>query len=295
MLGSLLKILCIFGWCLLFLLVFLVVVLLLVVFYPVAYRVEGRKDEKNLFLKACATWLFGLVRVRYEYPSPGKVIVRVCFFTVFDSGKTSGKRADKKKECETAAGDMHPCPTDTPQSDAGSQTDDKLHSDPLSVQSSNQQDAGEEDSAISERLRTLWEKIIYTIRQICDKIRKIYESLDYYLALIQEEDTKLLFTHVMIRLRQIFKSICPRKISGEIHFGTGSPDTTGYGMALYGIVSPYLGKNLTVTPDFEEKVLEGKLQMKGHVILAVLVYHGLRVILDRRLRHFIKMMKREVK
>ena len=66
-------------------------------------------------------------------------------------------------------------------------------------------------------------------------------------------------------------------------------------MAVYGMLSPYLGQNLTVTSDFEEKVLEGQLSMKGRIILAVLVYHGLRAILDRRLHYFIKKMKREVK
>ena len=294
MLGSLLKILCIFGWCLLFLFIFLLVVLVLIFFYPLSYRAEGRKDEENLFLQACVTWLFGLVRVRYEYPSPGKVIVKVFFFTVFDSGKKPGKRKDTKKECEkTASGDRHPNPKD--QSNADPQTANKSLSDSLSGQSAEQATDDAKDSGIAERIWALWEKIIYTIRQICDKIRKIFESLNYYTALLEEEDTKLLFSHVLVRSKQILKSVRPRKISGEIRFGTGAPDTTGYGMALYGIVSPYLGQNFTVTPDFEEKVLEGKLKMKGHIILAVLVYHGLRVILDHRLRYFIKMMKREVK
>lgn len=300
MLGSLLKILCILGWCLLFLVLFLAAVILLVLFYPVSYRIEGQKNEECLELKARISWLSGFLRVRYEYPSPGNILIKVLGFTVFDSGKPKKEKNkdDKSSSNQTSSG--------TKQTDTTTQADSASQSDPTPQPGTDSQSestsritgddsSGREETAASGRIRALWEKILYTIRQICDKIKKIYESFDYYLVLLQAEDTKQLFSHVMMRVGRILKSIRPRQISGEVHFGTGSPDTTGYGMAVYGMLSPYLGQNLTVTSDFEEKVLEGQLSMKGRIILAVLVYHGLRAILDRRLHYFIKKMKREVK
>ena len=305
MLGILWKILCVLGWCLLFLIILLIVMLLLVLFYPVSYRIAGKKDEENLSFNVRAAWLAGLLRFKYDYPSPGRAIVKVLGITVFDSGKTikkedtEGKQKieqDKEQEADNIRQSG-----DTPHTESDLQSDEVAQPGNSSQPESEPQTSGEEppsgtqDAGITGRIRAVWEKILYTIRNVCDKIKKIYESLDYYAAILREEDTKQLFSHVWLRVSRILKSIRPRKIVGSVHFGTGSPDTTGYCMALYGMLSPYLGQNLTVTPDFDDKVLEGQLSVKGRIVLAVLGYHGLRAFLDRRLHYFIKKMKREVK
>ncbi len=127
------------------------------------------------------------------------------------------------------------------------------------------------------------------------KGKEVLGKVGFYWGLMREEDTLQLFSHGMFRLGRILKSIRPRRVKGWLHFGTGSPDTTGYCMALYGMLSPYLGNAFAVTTDFEEAVLEGELDTRGHVLVAVLLFHVVRVLLDRRFHALIRKLKREGK
>jgi hypothetical protein len=85
MLTILFKILSILGILLLILLGIALVVILLVLFFPVCYKMSGKKNVQEMQFTAKIKWLFGLVRVSYSYPVPGKLLAKVLFFTVYDS------------------------------------------------------------------------------------------------------------------------------------------------------------------------------------------------------------------
>ena len=73
--------------------------------------------------------------------------------------------------------------------------------------------------------------------------------------------------------------------------GTGSPDTTGYLYGIYGMLLPKLGKGVCVTPDFEQAIVEGDLKASGHFTVACVLFHSLRLVLDRRLRQLINKIR----
>lgn len=136
-----------------------------------------------------------------------------------------------------------------------------------------------------------FQKIKYTIRSICDKIKEIWDNISYYLELLQEEPTRQFITHVRLRAGKMLKRIMPRRIRADIRFGTGSPDTTGYLYGVFCMISPRMGSSVTVTPDFEEAVLQGQFDVSGHVTSGILLWNLCRVVLDRRLRHLIRKIR----
>ena len=87
MLTILFKIMSILGILLLILLGIALVVILLVLFFPVCYKISGKKNAEEMQFAAKMKWLFGLVRVSYSYPVPGKLLAKVLFFTIYDSSK----------------------------------------------------------------------------------------------------------------------------------------------------------------------------------------------------------------
>lgn len=310
MLGILFKIFAILGLLVLAVVILLLIILLLVMIYPVSYRLWWEKSAENMLVKAKASWLLGLLKVNFEYPSPGTVIVKLLGFTVFDSGKEA-KPAHKAKKSEKGK----------PATDKDNKTDSMVAKDvgddsmvvkeaDISTEQPNdsmeqasvgQTDGYHSDTADSNinngfvaRIRNLIHTIKEKIRQIFVKIKNTRELAEYYLNLLKEEDTLLLFSKILTGSGKIIKSIRPKKIKGQLLLGTGSPDTTGYAMAVYGILSPYLGQNLVLTPDFEDKVFTGRLYVKGRIITGILLIHGLKIALDRRLHSFIKKLKREV-
>lgn len=104
MLDIILQILPVLGIILLVLLCVIIVFLLLVLFFPVSYKISGKKDAEAFSLSARVNWLFGLLRVRYEYPEPGRLTVRILWFRLYDSGTVEHEEKATGKEKETTKG-----------------------------------------------------------------------------------------------------------------------------------------------------------------------------------------------
>ena len=103
MLGIILKILALLGWLLLFVIILLLSLLLLVAIYPISYRIWWEKNTEHMFVKAKASWLAGFLNVRFEYPSPGNVVVKLFGITVYDSGKAPKEPGKKKSKAKKTA------------------------------------------------------------------------------------------------------------------------------------------------------------------------------------------------
>lgn len=322
MLGIILKILALLGWLLLFVIILLLSLLLLVAIYPISYRIWWEKNAEHMFVKAKASWLVGFLNVRFEYPTPGNVVVKLSGITVYDSGKAPKEPATKKgkakkiKDVETDAvhenssggssttqtdvvdesnvtqGDISGG-SDVMQDDISSGADTARHDTDKTDADNDAFDAAT-DNGLKARICNAIEKIKTKVKQIIEKIKNIRELAAYYINLLKEEDTTRLLSKIFTGSGKLLKSIRPRKIKGQILLGTGSPDTTGYAMAVYGILSPYLGQNLVLTPDFEDNVFSGRLFVKGRIIVGILLIHGGKIALDRRLHLFLKKLKREV-
>ncbi len=155
---------------------------------------------------------------------------------------------------------------------------------------------GQEETGAEEPRGGFFEKfkkIKYTISSIYDKIKEIWKNISYYTALLQEEDTRQLWAYGKLRAAKVLKNIRPRHIRADILFGTGAPDTTGYVFGMYCMFYPVLGTEVLVTPDFERAVLEGRLDISGHITVFVLVVNVVRLMMDKKLQAFIRKMKKE--
>lgn len=326
MMSIAIKILSILGILFLCLLGLVLLAFLLVLFFPIQYRVTGRKNEKKINLSVRVSWLFGLLRILFDFPDPGNILVKVLPITVFDSGKLFGEgtedgdkgdknerknKAEKKKSVEnqseiTASGEgfeksessentdkIGKTSTDQTGQEAELQKEknDQPGQDNTVSQGQNDRDSQENISKKKGGFFKKFEKIKYTIRNIYDKIKNVWENISYYIELLRDEETKQLFNHAMFRIGKILKSIRPRKIRGNILFGTGAPDTTGYAYGVYGMLSPFIGDKLIVTPDFTQTILEGEIYIAGHITIFTILWNGLKLLLDKKLRRFMKKMK----
>lgn len=310
MLSITLKVLSILGILLLCLLGLVILLVLLALFFPVSYRLTGRKDAEEISVSVRVSWLFGLLRVLFDYPEPGKILVKVLPFTVFDSGKEPG--SDGKSKESSGGSEEKPGRGSGAEKEGreekkegnGSSADPGQGSQTAAGRGQNEEQAEkseqkpemqepsrEETDRADPLILKKFKKIKYTICSIYDKIKNIWENISYYMELLREEETRLLFSHVVFRLGKILKSIRPRRIRGQVLFGTGSPDTTGYAYGVYGMLSPFLGTRLLVTPDFTRAVLEGELDIAGHITVYTIIWNGLKVLLDKKLRRFIQKMK----
>ncbi len=323
MMGIILKILSVLGILLLVLLLLALAALLLVLFFPVVYRIEGRREpaaagqEESFAMAASvkADWLFGMLRLRYAYPDPGKVTLKLLWMTLLDSSTEKGsvEKASMEK-AESLGNEEEHGPEETIPEEASRQEPAKEGNSSFAAGSNGSpgddsqgnashgtRDLGQEDeNAAGGEKFSKFDKIKYTFQKIYVKIKKMWENISFYVRLLQEEDTKALFGHACTRLGRILKCIRPRRLKADVLFGTGAPDTTGYltgfyAALSYGMLLPALGNSkhysINITPDFERAILQGWIYAAGHITIAKAVWQALLLVKDRKLHRLLHKLK----
>ena len=280
MLTILFKILSILGIVLLILLGIALVVILLVLFFPISYKAAGKRTAEEFWITARVKWLFGLLRMNCDYPDPGKICVKFLFFTLYDSSVEKPEKTDRTST-ETTGNEKTPASAEQtieehPPESVGT---------PKLIEA--EDPAGEAPGKTTDRLYAFFTRIRYTVRKICDKIKNILENIAFYKNLWNDPDTQGLLKHAGKRFGHIWKRLRPRKLTVNATVGTGSPDTTGYLYGIYGMVLPKLGKGICITPNFEQAILEGDFKASGHFTAACVLFHSVRLLLDRRLRELL--------
>lgn len=394
MLHIILTIVKIIGILLLVLLALVLFVTAAVLFVPIRYRLNGEKEGDRLSVRAEVFWFMHLLRVGAIYPEPGRIIVKLLWFTLYDSGseeKSEKKEKKQKKKKSIEGGETEEKQRRQEDSErtagesiaaGGSESTEKERTaeeqtvqeqkiqewkipeqipqgqkmpEPKTQEWNKQEwklqeqwehrrwleeysgddleknigditedDFEEEDweeekeqgepegigrliKAFKEKVTGFFGKIAdilrkiknavkniwYTIKRLCDRIVEIRNNISYYIEVFGEEETKQAFLTCRQELKRIWKNIRPTKCRAELMIGTGEPDTTGYILAMHGILYPIIGNDIVIEPDFENQVLEGKLFLKGRVTVFVLLYAVLKIYFNKNIRYFLKRFKRE--
>lgn len=301
-----LQILAVIGIVLLVLLALLILTVLVVLFVPIRYRASGEKEADRIEGVAAVSFLYPFLSFKWQRAgNENRWALRLLGIKLkgspkVDKGKTTepektekGKvaepeKTDKGKAEETAQAAK-------PEKAAEPVKEEKQPATP-SVQNAEAEDAARqaEETGTQETDRGSSEKKArFTISGLCDKMEKIRDNVEYYKERLTAEENRLFLKRTKERIFAVLKSIKPKVLTARVVCGTGSPDTTGYVCAVYGMLYPVIEDRISFTADFENKVLDGELSVKGKVRVATLVRHGIKILLDKQLKVFLKEMKRE--
>lgn len=300
MLSSVLHVLAIIGIVLLCIIAFLLVVLLAVLFAPIRYRLCVEKEDgwkkENIHIRADISWLAGIVRVKAHFFEPQILKVQVLFFTVFDrfkekKEKRQAKKAPKRQKTDpkTEKSTVNEKPK------VQNSTAEKVPPEEKApAQDAEEKTAGTEETGKSPSLRERLEKIRYTISSIYDKIKAAKDTAGYYKELLQSEEFKSCLEFVTGHTGKLFRHILPNRIKGYLLFGTGQPDQTGYILGMISIIRGIRGYDkFNVEADFERQIVEGKIQCRGHILLATVGILALQIYQKKELKELISKWKRE--
>lgn len=294
MLHVILQILSVIGIVFLILLAILILIVLTVLFVPIRYQLYGEKETKDFEGTAKVTFLFPILYFKLHMKNLKREWqVRILGIKIAGYPKTKRKCKNKSvtnnRETEDLKTEVKTQQADAKTEEPGvtaKQTGEETKEPEVTVQ---QTEAETKTKEVKEQQT----KQKYTFSSVYDKIKEVWNNISYYKERITAEENKLFFGRVKERLFKILKSIKPRVLKADLLIGTGSPDTTGYVCALYGMLSPILGRDFILTPDFEEKVLKGSFYAKGKIRIFTILRHGIMVLLDKQLKAFMKEMKRE--
>lgn len=290
-----LQILAVIGIVLLVLLALLILTVLAVLFVPIRYRASGEKEADRIEGVAAVSFLYPFLSFKWQRAgNENRWALRLLGIKLKSSRKADkGKvaepeKTDKGKAEETAQAAK-------PEKAAEPVKEEKQPATP-SVQNAEAEDEARqaEETGTQETDRVSSEKKArFTISGLCDKMEKIRDNVEYYKERLTAEENRLFLKRTKERIFAVLKSIKPKVLTARVVCGTGSPDTTGYVCAVYGMLYPVIEDRISFTADFEKKVLDGELSVKGKVRVVTLVRHGIKILLDKQLKVFLKEMKRE--
>jgi len=301
------------------LLVTLAAVLLLlfsVLCIPIRYKIQGSYHEK---LKGVLklSWFLHFISLKAFYEGDYNIIVRILGIPIYDARKKEEKQLNaphRRKTRDTKKAESKVEEKDTLREEK-IQMDKHLESEPLKPEldetcfeeafsdetfekkSSNEDTLKKEKKNIFyefiRKIKDFFHNIEYTIKRIYDKIKQLYTNLQYYYDLIQREETKAAFQLCRKQLYKTWKNIRPKKLQLYLHVGNEDPCVTGEIMAFYGIIYPFVGKQIQIVPEFQESVLEADLKTHGHITVFVLIKVFIRIYFDKNIRNLLQLLKKE--
>ena len=117
-------------------------------------------------------------------------------------------------------------------------------------------------------------KIKCTILKFCDKIKHTVGHAEEKLDSILDKKERIMkeledpvhrkaFSKVKKESGKLLKRWKPKVIKGEVQFGFEDPYHTGQALAGLSMIYPFIGEHLLVEPDFERRILKGKVRVRG--------------------------------
>lgn len=163
----------------------------------------------------------------------------------------------------------------------------------------------QEKEKVSDKLSRFWnrcKKIVGSILEFPGKLKKkltnirltfrgFYDKIKQWRTLWNEESTLAALHFLTEKGRKLIRHVLPRKIRGSITFGCEDPALTGQILGAVAIAYPLYGKGVAVYPRFEEKILEGQLQMKGRIVAACLLWQAWKIYRNPDVRKTLKKIR----
>ncbi len=277
------------------------------------------------------TWLLHLINIRIRYPADVYLRVRIFLFTIFrlpqERKKERGRKVSgkKKNDKEEAAGKRNRKDAENEHGrsqeveggrnaessqsleDVGKAASVRSEAQKSTAAESIQklesvQEPGREKQKIPflkklkkklVQIRRIFQKIWYTLTGICDKIKAIWENIEYYTDILRSDTFKQAFSLCKDELFSIFSYIRPRKFQADLTIGMDDPAAMGKILSYYGMLYPLIGSCVNVIPDFERKRMEGTVFIKGKIRLFNFIKAALRIYFNKDIRKLLKLFKKE--
>lgn len=308
-----------------------ILLLLLVLFVPVRYRAYGVKKEGECRAEAKISWLLHLISVPVAFREgelSAKIkILGITLMDLTDSGSFEEAEpvpepAERTEEQKTAQSGERPAEEaaarsgERPVEEMAQSETRQAQEHPVEKQAAPErtsqkkeelEEEEEEKNGIFSRflqfLRMIWKfftgiprklkNLKCTFRRFCGKIKRMARKYRAAKEFALDERTKAAVRLVLEQAKIFARQALPRKICGEVRFGTSDPALTGQILGIAGIFYPLFMDNVKVDPDFEQTILEGELFLKGRLRIVSAVRIAWRLFRDKNVRYVYRKLNRQ--
>ena len=286
------------GWFLLGLLALVLLILLLVLFVPFRYSANvstGEIEGSKVAYGFGVTWILHAVSVKKKINSD-KIVIRILGIPIKKIGGEQAEAADEDDYDYEYEDDIFDEP-DIPEmemtvrdvSKTSEWTADGETKDTPEKEKKSRKEKKNELAAIKkEKKAGLIERLIQAIRdriagikkKIRDSFKKIgfiFYKLSSIIDFVKDRAPRQTIKKLVKEVIRMIRYVGPRKFSGTVEFGTGDPSSTGLILGGVSLCKLAYQKDVSITPNFDEKCLVGNAAVKGRVRVVYFVRMALRI------------------
>lgn len=276
---------------------FFLAAVLALLFVPVRYQAKGTYQSG---LKAVfqISWFLHLITVRAAVDGGFSCTVRAAGFRIYPKAGKKPRRRKRPEGCSEEEADKKndtaaPSAAEDPSAeDMSAQTQENT-----AAEISRDVPLTEPDKMPKHRAGTRWkgfcQKVKTDFLRFYQKMVSVKENAAYYKKLLERDVSRRAIRRAVTQAMRIIRHCLPRKVDVCFIAGTGDPASTGQIMAVQGLLYPWFQNNIRIVPDFEEKHLEGEFYIKGHVTACMLAICALRVVINKEVRQFIRLLRKK--
>ena len=168
--------------------------------------------------------------------------------------------------------------------------------------SKNQKEETGKSKKIFDKILTIIKKVSGFFENLINKIKSLINTAKKMLLAIKagSEKAKLVKEFVLCdesrnmvcfvrdNVLHLWKHVKPKYLYTDITFGFDNPELTGKVLGAAAAFCAMAGFKPGLTPDFEQSILEGKIEVKGRITFVVLLKIAIRVWLSEEVKSFRK-------
>lgn len=313
MISVILSILKIIGIIILLLLGIILIILSAILFVPIRYKVSLEHGD-DFKLDGGVSWLLHIIHGRFHHSEHKRRIwIRILGILVYDSSKpprtkrvkpvkkskTSARKTEEIKDIQVAESIPK---TENPHEDEESSLSDiktDEHSEtiilkdevPVKISDIKTEDKIESKGTlksffkrVKNKIAALFQRLKNKIKDLIQRFLNIKNKAGLIIDFLRDEINKEGFRFTLNSIMNIFKHIKPKRLKSRLIFGTGDPCLTGQVLGLLGILYSFYGEDLSITPDFENKVFKGNHQAIGRIRIWTILIIVIKLLLDKRFK-----------
>ena len=297
-----------------------ILLMLVILFVPIRYRSNGQfnKDEEGFEhqIYAKVTWCLHIVSINFQRVDNKNVLAFKLFgINLLNKEKKKAKKKVNKKAnkndiskekqinsiSKTSKTDNIVKTEDVNRnsiviSDANN-TNNTIKSEVNIDNKINEDEKTNNSSKVSiivkikNKINTLIEKL----KKIGEKLKNINNVKNSFIDYLSKDTSKKSIKEIIYMILKLFKRILPRKLKATVGFGFEDPSTTGSVLGMASIFYGIYGENLELEPDFDNQVLYGKYNLKGHIRIFSICITALKLYRNKWIRELITFSKETVK
>ena len=294
------------------LLVILGLVLLIVsivLFCPIRYGIEGNLYDTGTWAKANVRFLIVKALGGYDKDDGLDYKIKILGFQVYPKKDTDEPKEEEEEDLlefpeyddELDDSDLVSHAESTSETVQANETEstslpaEPEHKPEPPVTSSDTSESTvqeEPKETLDDKLYKLSENLEKKLDENQRKVNDAKKKVDHIMQFLDRDYVQRTISRILKILKILLKTIKPKKSKGYIHFGMSSPADTGDMLGKISAFYPLYGKWLNINPDFDYKVIEGDLNIKGRIRLYHIAFPVVWMLIGRDFRRTYKLAKK---